>query len=56
MLLHQKYDHCFFTINTELYDWIRNFFSANVQLSVNENYPCLLEKAFLNYEVTEILD
>jgi len=47
MLLHQKYDHCFFTINTELYDWIRNFFSANVQLSVNEKLSLPVRESFL---------
>jgi len=34
-LLHQKYDHYFFTINTEQYYCIQNPFSADVQLSVN---------------------
>ena len=27
-LLHQKYDHYFFEINSGQYDWIRNPFSA----------------------------
>jgi len=35
ILLHQKYDHYIFIVNTEQYAWIRNTFSANVQLLVN---------------------
>jgi len=31
--LHQKYDCYFFTINMEQYIWIRNPFSANVEIS-----------------------
>jgi len=31
-LLHQKYDHYFFTVNTEQYGWNRNPFSANAEM------------------------
>ena len=39
-LLHQKYDHYFFTINSEQYDWIRNLFSADAEIST-QSYHCL---------------
>jgi len=35
-LLHQKYDHYFFTTYTEQYGWIRNPFSANAEMSTQE--------------------
>ena len=35
-LLHQKYDHYFFAINMEQYDWIRNLFSTNAEISTEK--------------------
>ena len=35
-LLHQKYDHYFFTINSEQYDWIQNPFSAHTEISTQK--------------------
>ena len=35
-LLQQKYDCYFFTINTQQYDWIRNPFSSNAEISTKE--------------------
>jgi len=35
-LLPQKYGHYFFTINTEQYGWIRNPFSANAEMLMQE--------------------
>ena len=35
-LIQQKYDKYFFAINTEQYDWIRNPFSANAEVSTKE--------------------
>jgi len=35
-LSHQKYDHYFFTINAEQSDWIRNPFSANAEMIIQE--------------------
>ena len=35
-LLHQKYDHYFFEINSEQYNWIRNPFSADVEISTQK--------------------
>ena len=35
-LLQQKYDCYFFTINTQQYDWIRNPFSSNAEISTEE--------------------
>jgi len=35
-LLHQKYDHYFFTVNTEQYGWIRNHFSTNAEMLTQE--------------------
>ena len=35
-LIQQKYAKYFFAINTEQYDWIRNPFSANVEMSTKE--------------------
>ena len=35
-LIQQKYDKYFFAINTEQYDWIRNPFSANAEMSMKE--------------------
>ena len=35
-LLQQKYDKYFFAINTEKYDWIRNPFSVNAEMSMKE--------------------
>ena len=34
--IQQKYDKYFFAINTEQYDWIRNPFSANAEMSMKE--------------------
>ena len=39
-LLHQKYDHCFFTISSEPYDWIRNLFPLMLKYQ-RKNYHCL---------------
>ena len=35
-LIQQKYDKYFFAIKTEQYDWIRNPFSANAEMSTKE--------------------
>ena len=35
-LLHQKYDHYFFAINSEQYDWIRNSFSTDAEISTQK--------------------
>ena len=35
-LIQQKYDKYFFAINTKQYDWIRNPFSANAEMSMKE--------------------
>ena len=35
-LLHQKYDHYFFTINSEQCVWIRNPFSADAEISTQK--------------------
>ena len=53
-LLLQKYDHYFslFTINTEQLD-PKSFFSCCSTVSQRKNHPCLLEKTFLKYEVTD---
>ena len=55
-LIHQKHDHYLFTINTEQYDWIRNLFWLMLKCQCRNYYfwSCLLEKIFLNYEITEL--
>ena len=35
-LMQLKYDKYFFAINSEQYDWIRNPFSANVEMSTKK--------------------
>ena len=35
-LLHQKYDHYFFAINSEQYNWTRNPFSADAEISMQK--------------------
>ena len=45
-LLHQKYDHYFFTINSEQYDWIRNSFSIDAEIST-QKLSLLVKEDFL---------
>ena len=40
VLLHQKHDHYFFTINSEQYDWIRSLFRLMLKYQ-RKNYRCL---------------
>ena len=54
-LLHQKYDHYFFAINSEQHDWIRNSFSADAEIST-QKLSLPVKKTFLNYEMTEHCD
>ena len=53
-LLKQKYDYYFFTNNTEQYDWIRNPFASNVELSTQEFGLWAIEN-FLEQETDQIL-
>ena len=45
-LLHQKYDHYFFAINSEQYDWTQNPFSADVEISM-QNLSLPVKENFL---------
>lgn len=45
-LLLQKYDHYFFTFNTEKYDWIRNPFAADAEKSTHDFSLQIREKLF----------
>ena len=40
-LIQQKYDQYFFANTTEQYDWIRNPFSANAEMSTKELPLCV---------------
>ena len=45
-LIQQKYNKYFFAINTEQYDWIRNPFSANAEMSTKELFLRIRENFF----------
>ena len=46
-LLYQKYEHYFFTINSEQYDWIRNPISADAEISTQKLLSFPVKKNFL---------
>ena len=54
-LLYKKHVHYFFVINSEQYDWIRNPFSAAVEIST-QKLLLPVKKTFLNYEMTKHCD
>ena len=60
-LLQQKFEHYFYTIHTEQYDWIRNPFATNAEnstealsLQIREEFLELRNNGMLKLKFTEV--